>query len=234
MSKKPIILSVILLVSSASIVYAETPLSTTSAKISPLTRVGIMERKETLKTKIATERAEFKAKLLEIKDQHKKMLVERIDVKLSTINQKGTTNLNSSIERLEKLLNKFSERAAKAKNAGKDTTEVDAAIVAARLAIKTAKDSVSSQSAKTYTADIKDETTLKTTVGKSVSSLRHDLHSVFELVKIAKQKVMDVARALAKLHLENEEISPSASITPTGTITPTTTITPSPTVIPTI
>ena len=183
-------------------------------------RTLMEQKKAAMQASISAERERFKEKLEELKDQRKKSIVEKVDFKLSPINKNGTDRLGAAIDRLEKLLDKFKSRAAKAKAAGKDTTEVDAAITAADLAIANAKDVVATQSAKSYTAKITDEKSLKLTVGAAVSSLNHDLHAAFESVKLAKEKVMDVARALAKLHLEEKEATPSATIKPT-IVTPT-------------
>lgn len=238
MSKKTLLIFALLFVVVVPIASAETNSTSDSARPHPLkelrlenheiameNRVGfqelLQEKRLAMRSANQTEREEFKAKLAELKDQRKKTIVERIDLKLSTINQNGTQHLSMAIERLEKLLDKFKARAQKARTEGKNTTEVDAAITAAETAINSAKEAVATQAAKQYTAQITDETTLKDTVGKAVSSLRHDLHATFDVVKNAKQKVMDVARALAKLHSIDTTATPSATVAPGITVEPT-------------
>ncbi|HUQ85403.1 MAG TPA: hypothetical protein VM077_03710 [Candidatus Limnocylindrales bacterium] len=159
---------------------------------------------------------EFKKKILDLKDQHKKIIVDRVDSRLVTINQNWVQRMNASILRLERLLDKFSGRAERLKAEGKNTTEVETAIVAAERAIQTAKDAVAVQGAKEYVADLSNEENLKSTVGDAISELRKDLKIAHDIVKVAKQKVIDVARALAKIN----KTSDIPSIEPTQTSTP--------------
>jgi vacuolar-type H+-ATPase subunit I/STV1 len=206
---------------------AQTSSTTGSAKLQPLeTRVMerkqnredlqklIREKKESMRTLSEERREAFKAKLESLKDVRKKIAVERLDLRLSTINQNATQRLSLAIEKLEKLLDKFSQRVDTAKTEGKDTAEADSAVLAAELAIDEAKIAVASQSAREYPAEIIDEATLKNTVGKEVSDLRNDLKLVHDVVKNAKQKVMDVARAVAKLRSMEKITTPSVTITP--------------------
>lgn len=233
MNKKSLLILVLLLVTIVPVASAQTNSTSNSAKLQLLKerliaqkvnredlRQMMQEKKLAMQSEFQLKREEFKAKLAVLKDQRKKTLVERVDLKLSTINQNSTQRLTFAIEKLEKLLDKFSERAATAKTEGKNTTQVDAAITAAETAIASAKEAVATQSAKEYTAEILDESTLKNTVGQAVSSLRHDLHAVFEIVKTAKQKVMDVARALAKINSQDSTATPSATVVPSITVEP--------------
>ena len=181
----------------------------------------MLMRKEAKSSEIQAKRDEFKTKLAELKDQRKKLTVERIDTRLSTINENGVQRFSLAIEKLEKLLDKFSQRVQVAKNEGKNTIEAEAAVTAAELAINDAKEAVATQSAKDYTAAIIDENTLKNNVGQKVSGLEHDLKSVFATVKTAKQKVMDVARAVAKLRSIEKTATPSATVFPSVTVVPT-------------
>ena len=159
-----------------------------------------------LKMKLQEKRAEFKEKLEQLKDTRKKQIAKRADEKLAKVNQNSTERMNSAIEKLETLLEKFATRAAAQKTEGKDTAEVDAAIVAAKDAIADAKEAVVTQAAKVYTADLSDEGTLKNTFGQAMSDLRKDLKATHDVVKLAKEKVMDVARALAKLRAPSPTI----------------------------
>lgn len=185
-----------------------------------LQRLMLM-KKDARSSEIQAKRDEFKTKLAELGDQRKKLTVERIDTRLSTINENGVQRFSLAIEKLEKLLDKFSQRVQVAKNEGKNTTEAEGAVTTAELAINDAKEAVATQSAKDYTVEIVDETTLKNTVGQQVSSLEHDLKAVFATVKTAKQKVMDVARAVAKLRSTEKISTPSATVLPSVTIAPT-------------
>lgn len=174
-----------------------------------------------LKEQFQEKREEFKEKLQALKDERKKAIVERVDKLLNTINQNWAQRMDEAIKRLENLLTKFSERAAKLKAEGKNTQTIDTAIADAKTAIQAAKDAVEEQAAKEYVADLSDETRLKSTVGEAMVNLRRDLKTAREVVKTAKQKVIDVARALAKLKpSESETVKPTQTSTPSATTTP--------------
>lgn len=132
----------------------------------------ILMKREEAKAIIKTKRDEFKAKIETIKDQRKKILVERIDVKLATVNAKHTDRFTEVLSKLQQLID----------NANADTTKAQAAINAAKTAVET-------QAAKTYTATITDETALRNNFGTTISQLRLDLMAVHKLVIDAKQAV---------------------------------------------
>ncbi len=238
MNKKSLILTAILFVMLVPIVSAQTNSTTESAKPQlrelPKEKQAILkdrlvaqkvvrkeyeemsrEKKEEMRAKLQAIREDFREKLAGLKDERKKSIIERVDLNLSTINQNSTNRMNSSIEKLEVLLDKFASRGAILKLEGKDTSEVDNAILAAESAIASAKEAVATQSAKEYVAEISDETTLKNNVGQAVKSLRQDLKIAHDAVKIAKQKVIDVARALAKLKLN--PVTPGAESSESAT-----------------
>lgn len=177
-------------------------------------RTLIQSRKEELSLEIKKEREEFKAKVAELKNQKKKLIAQDVDLKLNAINLASTNRMTTGIGKLEKLLDKFSSRSARIKAQGSDTTTVDAAIASAESAIADAKTAITEQAAKEYTADITDETTLKNDFGKTMKTLRADLKATHDVLKLAKQRVIDVARALAKL-------KPDAAITGSPTVAPT-------------
>ncbi len=246
MSKKIIFASILLFVVLAPFAHAETYTTSDSAK--PLSNkeevmrrqreakaqsVERMENKKNLmslsleqkaamREEYDAKREEFQKKLQDLRDQRKKLIVERVDKRLATINQNWAQRMNASILRLESLLKKFSDRSAKLKSEGNDTQAVDAAIVEAETAIQAAKDVIEMQEAKEYVADLTDEEKLRVTMGESMSNLRKDLKTAHDVVKAAKQKVIDVARALAKINPSTDlpKSSPTQTGTPSATIAP--------------
>lgn len=191
----------------------------------------IQEKKLEMRQEIQAARAEYKASLKQIKDARKKTIIESVDQKLIKANQKSTDHFLLAIVKLENLLKKFSDRASLLKQSGKDTSDVDAAIVAARDAISDAKNAVSEQAAKEYTFQITDESTLKANLGQTMKLLRSDLKATHDVVKLAKQKVIDVARALAKLK-PDVTVTDSPDVSPTND--PSSTPSVSPTVVPSL
>jgi len=180
---------------------SESATDSSKTNLSERIKAKMIENQEELKLKIQEKREEFKEKLQKIKDERKQEIAERTDEELAKVNQNSTARMSLAIGKLEVLLDKFATRAATQKTEGKDTAEVDTAIVVAKDAITDAKDAVATQAAKEYTADLSDETNLKNSFGQTMSELREDLKATHDIVKLAKQKVMDVARALAKLRM---------------------------------
>lgn len=170
----------------------------------------------------------FKQRLAALKDQRKKNVVDKVDQKLSTVNKNRTDHMGDVLDRLSGILDKISEKAALLKNQGKNTASLDTAIANARTAITTAQTAVTAQAAKEYIAQIADETTLKTTVGTTVSQLQSDLLATRKTVIDARMAVLNAAMELAKLRGEGLHPSGIPAISPTGvSVTPTTV--PSPT-----
>lgn len=198
----------------------ETPFPTTKAPYKAH-REAILEKKDELKTSVlekrqaAKERAQtkretFKQNLSLIRDTKKQAIVQRIDEKMATVNDTKTTKMSEAIDRLSELLAKIKSKAAELKLAGSDTTSVDTAVTEAESKIAAAKTAIGLQAEKEYVLTVTDETTLRTTVGQSVSQMHKDLKATHETVTAAKKAVKDGAQELRKV------IDPSAkTITPT-------------------
>lgn len=158
----------------------------------------MMKNKLETKAMMQDKKEQFKAKLQIIRDERKKALVERIDEKISTMNKTSTARFSAVLEKLMMVLDRITQKAQVTKAKGVDTSMADQAIVAAKTAIDAAKAAVAGQSAKTYSIDVVSETTLKTTVGSTVSMFRKDLSTVHKLVIDAKQAVQKAEKELAK------------------------------------
>lgn len=135
---------------------------------------AVQAKKEAVRDAVATKKGEFKAKLQAIKDEKKKALIERIDTKLSNVNEKHTNRFTQVLSNLQTLLDKISQ---------------DADVTDAQGAVDTAQAAVADQAAKTYIITISTEIALRSDVGTVVSQLRQDLMATHKLVVDAKQKV---------------------------------------------
>jgi len=144
-------------------------------------KAAITQIKDEAKAIIKAKKEEFKTRIQIIKDQKKKALVERIDIKLATVNKKQTEKLTEILSRLQGFLDKVSKTAT-------DTMLVSN-ISLAQTAIDTAKAAVETQTEKSYIMNIVDDTTLKLNAGTVVSQLRQDLTALHKLVIDAKQAV---------------------------------------------
>lgn len=147
---------------------------------------NIQAKREEVKKIVATKRAEFETKLQSLKDEKKKILVGRIDIKLSEVNTKHTDSFTELLGRLQELLDKQS--------VGVTDPKTLADIKTAQTAINAAKIAVENQAAKTYTIQIVDEANLRLNVGTTVSQLRKDLMATHKLVVDAKQAVQNLRK----------------------------------------
>lgn len=147
----------------------------------------VQTKREETREIIATRREEFKAKLQTIKDQKKKVLVERIDTKLINVNTKHTDRFTQVLSNLQTVLDKMSEDL--------DKTQ-------AQTAIDAAKEALENQAAKTYNITISTETALRSDVGIVTSQLRQDLVATHKLVVDAKQAVQALRKDSAIMKKE--------------------------------
>lgn len=153
------------------------------------------QRKETARQK----REEFKTRLQTIRNEKKKAAVERIDTKISNMNKNHTETFTAVLDKLQSILDRVSQKASEAKTSGKDTTALDSSIISAQAAIDSAKAAVSAQAAKTYSIQISNEATLRSSVGTTVSQFRKDLRDLHKVVVSAKQAVQKAVKELAKI-----------------------------------
>lgn len=167
-----------------------------------LLKTNLQTLKDERQTIVDTKKAlmqEFRLKIAAIKDQRKKLLVERIDNRIATANANLTTKMDRALDRMSGFLETIKTRGAARKATGADTTALDAAIANAEIAITNARTAVETQKTKTYTASISGDSTLKSTIGQMVSGFRLDIQAVHKLVVDARQAVMKALSELAKL-----------------------------------
>ena len=136
------------------------------------------ERKDAkmeLKDDIKARRETFKANLKKVKDEKKRKIVEKLDVRFNEVNIKRTTQMTANLDKMTKILDKLFDRGVN--------------VATPSNAIQTALDAVKVQAAKTYVITISTEDKLKMDVGKVRSQLEADLRAVNELVVAARKAV---------------------------------------------
>lgn len=185
-------------------------------------RTEMQTKRAETKEEMAAKREEFKKKIEEMKDTKKKEGVERIDEKINNLNEKHTVRLSGFIENVMRVLTNLQKRADALKAKGVDTTSINTMITDAETALKDAQTAVDAQAAKSYTMDITDEATVKTSAQDLLTQFRTDLKALHEVVKAAHLKVVEIAREIAKLQKTNmptggaeEETEPTKSVTKT-------------------
>ncbi len=177
--------------------FAQTEGTSPSAMTHPLKplRTAVQQDKDVLRAKIQ----EFKSQISLIRDERKKMIVEKIDNDILASNSKLTDKMSQALAKMSIILDKLKIKSTALKTEGKDTSALDAAITAAQTAIDNAKTSVAAQSQKQYSATITDDITLKNVIGQMVSGFRLDIMTVHKQVSDAKASVAAAIAQAAKL-----------------------------------
>lgn len=152
----------------------------------------LKERRTIVQTNIKASREEVKAKVQSMRDERKKLIVERVQEKLGNVNEKRTDHFLKVLERLSTILDKIQSRTEKAKAEGKNVTAVETAIASARTTISTAQSAVDVQKAKTYQITVNDDTTARSDVGAITKQLQEDLRVVQDTVAAARSAVQNV------------------------------------------
>ncbi|OGG43139.1 hypothetical protein A3G50_01815 [Candidatus Jorgensenbacteria bacterium RIFCSPLOWO2_12_FULL_42_11] len=161
------------------------------------------KRKE-VKSKIEAKKTELKERLVKIKDERKKQIIERIYNQVNELNKRRLDHFSAVLEKLEKVLDRISNRAAKAEANGVDIAAVKIAITEATNAIAASRTAIVNQAGKVYTLVIGAEDALKTDIGKIRRALHDDLTVVQETVKTSREAVHKAATILAKIPKVNE------------------------------
>lgn len=178
-------------------------------------RNEIQAKRQELQSQIEAKRTELKNRLAKIKDENKKRIVEKVYNQVNELNKRMTDHFLNVLEKLEKVLERISSRAAKAETNGQDISAVKAAINEATDAINAAKTAVQNQAAKVYAPTINTENTLKSDVGKIRQALHNDLMAVQKTVKAAQEAVRKAATTLAQIPKVDElEIGTTTQPTP--------------------
>lgn len=164
------------------------------------------ERKEELKKireeakeNFAIKREEFKNQLQEIKDSKKKAIVERVDNKITTLNQKHTDRFNTLLEKLNSILDRISSKADELKGKGVDISSVDVTVQIAKDAIGVAQREITEQAGKDYIIEIDSESSLGNVVSSAFKEFREDMETLRGSIKVARDAVHEAAKTLKDL-----------------------------------
>lgn len=161
-------------------------------------RDTVMEKRKEAQSRFKDLREQFKERLASITAEKKKIVVEHIDEKMTSINTKRTDHMTDVLEKLSGILGRIEKKASEAAARDVDTTTVDAAINDAHDAIDAAQTAVIAQAGKDYVINLGDENAIKNAVGKTISGLQKDLRDTHKLVVDARQAVMKAAMELEK------------------------------------
>jgi len=177
----------------------------------------IKQNRDAIKQEIEKNREALKLKIKNFKDEKKKVISERVDLRLEEINKVQTDHFVSVLDQIEKVLGNIETQADKVQAKGQDVSNVRTAIDSATQVIADARSAVSAQAQKTYTPTITSETTVRADLKEAREALNSDLKAVRKLIKKSHEAVVASLQELRKIRL-----SPSAtpSLIPSATTSP--------------
>jgi len=159
----------------------------------------IEAKREELKNEIEAGKEALKIRLKAIKDERKKLAVERIDDGLVKMNARMTAHFTDVLDKLADVLGRIVSRTDKAADGGLDVSAVRTAVTEAESAIANARSAVAEQAGKTYSITVTTEDALRADVGGARKALHDDLKKVQDAVKAAREKVRKAATTLAQI-----------------------------------
>ncbi len=159
----------------------------------------IGDKRMELQNSIQAHRDALKAKIANIRDEQKKITVERIDQDIAALNAVMTSHYANVLDQISDILKRIVSRTDTAQANGRDVTAVRTAIANAQTAIASARAAVVAQVAKTYSLNITTDTALKNNVGATRQTLRDDLKKAADSVKAAREAVRQAATTLAQI-----------------------------------
>lgn len=177
-----------------------TTLAEDSSSSATTTRTEIRQEIKDLRAEnralIASREAEFKANLQKIKDTRKQTIVSNISDRISNRNTLWVSHWNIVTKRLSTILDKIESRATEASTKGKDITSVTSAVASARTAIASAQSAIDTQSTKTYSIDLSNESNLGQSVRTTITTFQSDVKSVISQLNVARKAVQSAFVAL--------------------------------------
>lgn len=185
----------------------------------PNLQENLLKRKENIATRQAIRsekkaefqaaREEFQTKLQTLKDEKKKLVVERLDRRLTEINQNQTNKMNERLTRMTEIAGRIQERITALAGQGVDTTAAQTSLDNAKTAIESSQTAVADQAGREYVIALTDEAALKNAVGTTTSQLHADLTAVHKTVITAKQALATAHKTLLSIGPNlNEAVPP--------------------------
>ncbi len=166
-------------------------------------------KREEVKKQMETKRTQFAEKVKTIKDEKKRVSVERLNENLAKINTKSIEHFTEVLDKQDEIAANISSRIAKLESEGASTTvpvaTLKADLLTAQNAISVARGAVLVQTTKSYTVAITTEANLKMDVSTVRKALETDLKAVRDSVKASQEALRKVARALAPAPAANTQ-----------------------------
>lgn len=157
---------------------------------------------------------QFKEKLQTIKNEKKKVTLEKLETKIASISAKRTASMTNTLQKLQEIMGKITQNEQTLKQQGVDTTPSQEAIKNAQEALTAAEEAITTQSTKDYSIPLENEESAKSNVGSAIKVLQADLKDTHKKLLAAKKAIWQAHRAVRKLS-KTAKISPSSAVQPT-------------------
>jgi len=141
--------------------------------------------KSEFKVKRDQEKAALKTKLQDIKDEAKKVTVQKLDENINKVSSNFVEKFTKNLTDFDTYLSKLVNKASATSTAAKDMTAFNVAVESAKVAIVSARTAVEAQAKQTYSIAISTEANLKSDISSVKNTLNADLKSVRDLVQAA-------------------------------------------------
>lgn len=160
-----------------------------------------------------SKREQFRAKLMEIKNEEKRALAERLQQRIDEVNLRLCENYENYLKKIEMILDKMEDIVAELKTKEIKTENVEKMIQQARDKIAELKAKVSQLKEKDYTVNITGEKFLKVNFGSTMSQLRKDHRNL-------RTEIKSLRKLVGQILIELRKLSPSPVPTPSLVPTP--------------
>ncbi|RJQ26029.1 hypothetical protein C4577_04340 [Candidatus Parcubacteria bacterium] len=180
-------------------------------------RQEVMQKRQEAVEQVTQKRENFQVRVQEIQDQRKRELVERLDEKVSNMNQKRTDKMAVILDKLQSILDRINQRTDEVKSNGTDVSSVAEEITNAQMMIDEAKNVIADQVGKEYVFNLvsTDEEGVRNNVGTTITQFKADMTEAHKGVVAARQAVLKAAQELRKTV---SEAKASGNGTPSGTV----------------
>lgn len=138
----------------------------------------------------------FQEHLKQVQNKHHAQVAERIHQNLNHVNETVTSAWLKSVNHMSEIVLKLEDHLNTAAREGKNVSQAQTAVNNAKTQVSTAENALKTQAGKVYTITIIDPTHIEPDVKASRDMLHTDLNSVHEIVKNAKEAVVEATKII--------------------------------------
>jgi TolA-binding protein len=154
------------------------------------------DRLASFREKVASRTAQLKLHLQNFRDQKKAQVVEKVNDRMSKINETRTENMLKKLTKMTEIVTKLESRVNSVVD--KDTTAAKSAITQAKSDIASASAAVNAQAEVDYPIEATEEAVIKDEVVGQRLNLHSDLRAAHQAVVNARKSVTNAIKTVAQ------------------------------------